>query len=241
MTEIWAHRGARRMAPENTVPAFELGLAQGAEGVEFDVQLTADGIPVVIHDETVERTTNGEGLVQDFSLAALQSLDASAGHEGFAGVQIPTLAEVLDVFAHSRVTVNIELKNSKVDYPGLEEKVLAAVDAFDLTDRVLLSSFNHYSLKRLLELGTRCPVAVVYTDPLYKPWRYAAQLGASAIHPPRRFVLRRGFVRKAQAAGIAVRPWVVNSEGELRRMFSYGVDAVFTDVPDVALAVREQG
>lgn len=241
MTEIWAHRGARRMAPENTVPAFELGLAQGADGVEFDVQLTADGVPVVIHDETVDRTTNGEGLVQDFSLAALQSLDASAGHEGFTGVQIPTLAEVLDVFVGSRITVNIELKNSKVDYPRLEEKVLAAVDAFDLTDRVLLSSFNHNSLKRLLDLGTRCPVAVVYTDPLYKPWRYAAQLGASAIHPPRRFVLRRGFVRKAQAAGIAVRPWVVNSEGDLRRMFSYGVDAVFTDVPDVALAVREQG
>lgn len=239
MTEIWAHRGARRMAPENTIPAFELGLAQGADGVEFDVQLTADGVPVVIHDENVDRTTNGEGLVQDFSLAALQSLDASAGHEGFTGVQIPTLAEVLDVFAQSRVTVNIELKNSKVDYPGLEEKVLAAVDAFDLTDRVLLSSFNHYSLKRLLELGTRCPVAVVYTDPLYKPWRYAAQLGAGAIHPPRRFVLRRGFVRKAQAAGIAVRPWVVNSESDLRRMFSYGVDAVFTDVPDVALEVRE--
>jgi glycerophosphoryl diester phosphodiesterase len=99
MTQIWAHRGARREAPENTLPAFELAVAQGADGVEFDVQLTADGTVVVIHDETVERTTNGTGPVVGFGLAELRGLDASAGFGGYTGVQIPTLADTLALLA----------------------------------------------------------------------------------------------------------------------------------------------
>lgn len=238
MTEIWAHRGASAHAPENTLAAFELALRQGAEGVEFDVQLSSDGAPVLIHDEKVDRTTNGRGWVKDHPLAALQALDASNGRDGFARARIPTLPEALELLAPSGVTINIELKNSEIRYSGLEEIVLEAVDTFGICDRVVLSSFNHYSLKRLQDLGARCPLGVIYTDPLYRPWRYAAELGAAALHPPRRLILGPGYVRRAHEAGLAVRPWVVNSERDLRRMFRLGVDAVFTDVPDVALAVR---
>ena len=241
MTQIWAHRGARREAPENTLPAFELAVAQGADGVEFDVQLTADGTVVVIHDETVERTTNGTGPVVGFGLSELRGLDASAGFESYAGVQIPTLADTLALLAPTGLTLNIELKNSEEDYPGLEEQVLAAIAAHDLADRVVLSTFNHYSLKKLQDLGAPSQLGMLYTDPLYKPWRYAAKLGVGAIHPPARFVLSRGWVRKAHEAGLAVRPWVVNSERQLARMFKWGVDAVFTDVPLAALAAREGG
>lgn len=239
MTEIWAHRGARREAPENTLPAFELAVAQGADGVEFDVQLTADGAVVVIHDEAVDRTTDGNGPVVGFTLAQLRRLDASAGVGGHAKVQIPTLAETLDLLAPSGLMLNIELKNSEEDYPGLEERVLAAIAAYDLADRVVLSTFNHYSLKKLQELGATSQLGMLYTDPLYKPWRYASRLGVGAIHPPARFVLSGGWVRHAHAAGLAVRPWVVNSERSLARMFRWGVDAVFTDVPAAALALRE--
>jgi glycerophosphoryl diester phosphodiesterase len=238
MTQIWAHRGARAEAPENTLPAFELALAQGADGVEFDVQLTADGNVVVIHDETVGRTTDGTGPVVGFTLAELQGLDAAAGFPGYAGVQIPTLADTLALLAPTGLTLNIELKNSEEDYPGLEEKVLAAVAAHRIADRVVLSSFNHYSLKKLQGLGAASQLGMLYTDPLYKPWRYAAKLGVGAIHPPARFVLGAGWVRRAHAAGLAVRPWVVNSERRLARMFSWGVDAVFTDVPAAAVAAR---
>lgn len=237
MTQIWAHRGARTMAPENTVPAFELALAQGAEGVEFDVQLTADRVPVVIHDETLERTTDGRGRVCDHTLAQLRLLDASAGFIGHAGTRIPTLDEVLA--AVGAVTVNIELKNNKVAYPGLEEIVLAAVDRAGLADQVVLSSFNPESLRRLRALGAPSPLATVFSDRLLQPWRVAQRLGATAIHPHRRLVLGRGYVRRAHAKGIAVRPWVVNRPRDLRRMFRLGVDAVFTDVPDVALALRD--
>ncbi len=239
MTQIWAHRGSRREAPENTLPAFELAVAQGAEGIEFDVQQTADGTVVVLHDETVDRTTDGTGRVAGFSLAELQHLDASAGFPGYAGVQVPTLAETLALLAPTGLVLNIELKNSEDDYPGLEERVLAAVAAHGIAERVVLSTFNHYSLKELQELGAPSELGMLYTDPLYKPWRYAAQLGVGAIHPPARFVLSSGWVRKAHAAGLAVRPWVVNSERMLARMFRWGVDAVFTDVPAVALLVRE--
>jgi glycerophosphoryl diester phosphodiesterase len=238
MTQIWAHRGSRREAPENTLPAFELALAQGADGVELDVQLTADGTIVVIHDETLERTTDGSGPVVALTLAELRRLDASAGLDGFAGVRVPTLEEVLAVLAPAPVAINIELKNSATDYPGLEERVLAAVDGFGIADRVVLSTFNHYTLKRLQRLGAGSELAMLYTDPLYRPWRYAAKLGVAALHPPARYVLGPGYVRKAHALGLAVRPWVVNGPRALARMFRWGVDAVFTDVPARAVQLR---
>ncbi len=239
MTQIWAHRGASRYAPENTIPAFELAIAQGAEGVEFDVQLSADGEVVVIHDETLGRTTDGEGDVGAHSLAELQALDASAGREGYEGVRVPTLREVLDVVAPTSLAINIELKNSEVPYPGLEQKVLAMIAEYRVTDRVVLSSFNHYSLRDLIGLNTGCEIAVLSNDPLFRPWKYVRKLGATALHPPVHTIFGRSYVRKAAEAGVLVRPWIVNGERNLRRMFKYGVDAVFTDVPDVALALRD--
>jgi glycerophosphoryl diester phosphodiesterase len=239
MTQIWAHRGARREAPENTLPAFERALEIGVDGVEFDVQLTADGAMVVIHDETVDRTTDGQGPVVAHTLAQLRRLAATDGMAGFGGVRIPTLTEVLEVLAPAGVAINIELKNSIEPYHGMEERVLAAVDAFGIADRVVLSTFNHYSLKKLQAVGARSELGMLYTDPLYHPWRYASRLGVAALHPPARYVRGHRFVRKAQAAGLAVRPWVVNGERRLARMFAWGVDAVFTDAPRLALELRD--
>ncbi|MCB0911494.1 MAG: glycerophosphodiester phosphodiesterase [Propionibacteriaceae bacterium] len=241
MTRIWAHRGARRDAPENTLPAFELAVEQGADGIEFDVQLTADGTVVVIHDESVDRTCDGAGPVVGFGLADLQRLDASGGRDGFGGARIPTLAEVLDLLVPTGLTLNIELKNSVEEYPGLEEQVLAEVTGRDIADRVVLSSFNHYSLKKLQHLGATSELGMIYTDPLYKPWRYAHKLGVGALHPPARYLFTGGYVRKAHAAGLAVRPWVVNADARLVRMYEWGVDAVFTDVPGLARSLYDQG
>lgn len=240
MTLIWAHRGARADAPENTLPAFELAVDQGADGVEFDVQLTADGTVVVLHDETLDRTTDGRGPLAATTLADVRTLDASGGRAGFAGVRVPTLAETLDLLVPSGLRLNIELKNSEEAYPGLEEQVLAAVAEHGIADRVVVSTFNHYSLRHLLKLGAPTELAMLYTDPLYKPWRYAAKLGVAALHPPVRYLLGPGYVRRAHAAGLAVRPWVVNSTRGLARMFAWGVDGVFTDVPGVAVAVRDR-
>ena len=237
MTQVWGHRGALAYAPENTLPSFELALAQGADGVEFDVQLTKDGIPVVIHDETVNRTTSGAGLVAEFPLARLQALDACAGWEQFAGVHIPALTEVLEVLAPAGVTINVELKNSVVMYPGLEEKVLAQLRSFGVEDRAVVSSFNHESLLRVRKLAPNLRLGVLHQDILVKPWAYTRRLGIPAVHPPALAVTKK-YVQRAHAAGIAVRPWGIDDEQVLRRLLRWGVDAVFVDNPDVALALR---
>lgn len=234
MTEIWAHRGCSMAAPENSLPAFRLALDSGAEGVEFDVQLTRDRVPVVIHDETVDRTHLGTGWVKDLTAAEVTGLSSRLG----SGATIPTLDEVLAVFADSTMTINIELKNSIVRDPELEPAVLDAVARFDLADRVVLSSFDHYSVRRLVSAGSGCEVAAIYSDPLLRPWDYLAGLGVAAVHPPLNALDDPGFVAEAQARGLSVRPWFSNDADELGRVFASGVDAVFTDDPALALRVR---
>lgn len=230
---IWGHRGAAAVAPENTLPSFRTALDAGVDGVEFDVQLSGDGVPVVIHDETLDRTTSGHGPVASLTAAELGSLDATAGRPGFTG-GVPTLAEVLDLLAPANVTINIELKNSIVEYPGLEQKVVAEVESRGLADRVVYSSFNHYSLMLLASLGVTSQIAVLIGDPLWRPWEYVRSLGFAALHPPLAMLRIPGFVRDAREAGVLVRPWTVNSRGALRRAAKAGVDAVFTDDPAFA-------
>lgn len=236
MTEVWAHRGASGQAPENTLPAFELALEQGADAFELDVQLTRDDEVVVIHDETLERTTDGHGWVADHSFEALRHLDASARRPGYAGARIPSLAEVFDLVRGTGTRVNVELKNSRMAYRGLEERVLALVDQYGMGERVVLSSFNHYSLRRLVGLGTRVQLGALYSEPLWKPWAYARRLGATALHPSLA-ATRRRVVERSHEHGIAVRVWTVNEPGDLRRMLRLKVDAVITNHPDVARAL----
>ncbi|WP_202976970.1 glycerophosphodiester phosphodiesterase family protein [Ornithinimicrobium flavum] len=201
MTQIWAHRGASAAAPENTLAAFELAARQGAQGVELDVQRSADGTVVVIHDETVDRTTQGSGRVVDLPGSALQAWG------------VPTLAEVLDLLAPTGLRVNVELKNGIEPYPGLEEDVEAVVSSSRLADeageRVVYSSFNHRSLARLDRLGTRVPLGVLHVEAMVRPWVYAASFGARALHPMALTVLPEE-VAQAHEAGMAVHVWTVD-------------------------------
>lgn len=130
MTRIWAHRGASRAAPENTVPAFTAAAALGADGVELDVQRTRDGRLVVCHDEQIDRTSTGHGWIRDMSLAELHRHDFSCGRADFAGTRIPTLDDVLTALAGTGLSANIELKNSVVSYPGMEAEVVETIEAW---------------------------------------------------------------------------------------------------------------
>ena len=237
MTAIWGHRGASGHAPENTMPAFQLAFEQGADGIELDVQLTRDNEVVVIHDETLERTTDGHGWVADHALADLRRLDASRGREGFGGTRIPLLADVLQLVAGTDKVVNIELKNSQIPYVGLEGRVLEVVADAGAADSVVLSSFNHYSLRTLRGHGASMPLGALYSDPLFKPWKYATRLGVQCLHPPLRSVREGKVVRRSHEAGLRVHVWTVNAPADLERMGRLGVDAVMTDVPDVACTV----
>ncbi|MBK8464125.1 MAG: glycerophosphodiester phosphodiesterase [Nigerium sp.] len=236
MTQVWAHRGASAHAPENTIPAFELALDQGADGFELDVQLTRDDQVVVIHDETLERTTDGHGRVADHSLDDLVRLDASSGRAGFAGVRIPALGDVFALVRGTRATVNVELKNSVVAYPRLEERVLDVIAGHAMTGRVIVSSFNHDSLRRLAVLDSEVRLGVLYEQRLWKPWDYARRLGAHALHPSVALT-RRTVVERAHEAGLGVHVWTVDAPRDIERMAALGVEAVVTNRPALARAV----
>lgn len=230
MIEVWAHQGAAAYAPGNTLPAFALAHRMGADGVELDAQLSADGQVVVIHDETVDRTTGLHGKVMDFTAAELAAMDAGEG----AG--IPTLDQVLALLAPTGMRVNIELKNSNEYYPGLEQAVLDVVDAHDMAERVVYSSFNHVSLAMLRPL-TSSPIGVLTGDVTFEPWNYAPTFRATALHPHFRMLAIPHYVEQAHEAGLSVHPWTVDAEEDLAWMARLGVDVVISNIPDRALAV----
>lgn len=231
--QIWAHRGASGEAPENTLEAVDLALRQGADGVEIDVQLSSDGEVVVLHDESVNRTTDGKGAVRELAWSTLRALDASGGDDRFAGARLPRLADVLDLTRD--VVLNIELKNDEVPYPGLEEKVLDAVASAGAGNRVVYSSFNTASLTRLAALGVTAPIGLLYSRLLLRPGRDAQRVGATAVHPPLRTV-GGWLVRRVHRRGLPLHVWTVNDPDDVRRMARLGVDAIITDVPGTARA-----
>ncbi|MGD8215324.1 glycerophosphodiester phosphodiesterase family protein [Aestuariimicrobium sp. Y1814] len=228
MTQIWAHRGSSAEAPENTLEAFDLAIRQGADAIELDVQLSADGVVVVCHDETIDRTTDGTGPIAAMTLAQLQQYN------------IPTLAEVYDLVADSELRVNVELKNSLVDYPGLEaaaEATLAGSRLANQTrERIIYSSFNHRSLATLAASGTSAGLGVLYVERLVRSWEYARSFGATALHPLH-LSIDADEVSAAHEAGLAVHPWTVDDPDTLRTMIGFGVDAVITNQPLVAREV----
>lgn len=142
--KIWAHRGASAHAPENTLPAFELAYLSGADGIELDVQLSKDGVPVVIHDERIDRVSNGTGYVCNYTLEELKGFNVNQYFPEYGNVAIPTLAEVYDLVRDMDMVINLELKNSVIFYEGLEEKVLRLAAEKGLEERMIYSSFNHY-------------------------------------------------------------------------------------------------
>jgi glycerophosphoryl diester phosphodiesterase len=236
---ILGHRGEPRLAPENTMASFALvrgDLDRGVDGVEFDVQMTRDGELVVIHDETVDRTTDGQGWVKDLSLAEIRRLDAGVRFQGSPLHQrIPTLEEVFELFDGTRATINAELKNSVVPYEGMESLVLALAARFRLGGLVL-SSFNIRSMGVVRELDAQCRTGL-----LFAPWlmrmpdviAHARATGANAIHP---FVLNvhTRFARLVHAAGLGLVPWTVDSPTQVRRCAALGADIIISNEPRVA-------
>ncbi len=232
-----AHRGASAAAPPNTLAAFRKAAELGADGVELDVHLSADGVPVVIHDFTVDGTTDGTGRVRDLPLAALRELDAGSRFDpAFAGERIPTLEEVFAEIG-GRLLINVELKSMPGnDYPGMEEAVAALIRRFDLTDQVLVSSFNPLALRRFRRAAPEIPIGFLYeAAPLSRLARLLATLlpglGLQAVHPHWSLV-RPETVHQAHRLGRRVVVWTVDEPEVMARMVGWGVDVVITNYPD---------
>ncbi|MFD1426751.1 glycerophosphoryl diester phosphodiesterase [Kroppenstedtia sanguinis] len=229
---IFAHRGFSSVAPENTMAAFREAAQAGADGLELDVHLTKDGEVVVIHDETVNRTTDGEGKVRKLTLEELRRLDAGSRFaKEFAGEKIPLLHEVLELVADRNLWLNIELKNNKFPYPGLEEKVLELISQYDLAQKTVFSSFNHYSLRRIKEKQPDADIALLYMAHLIEPWNYAAWMGATSLHPYWPTVTEE-LVQGCREQGLSLRPFTVNQARMMDRLIQLDVDAIITDKVD---------
>jgi len=233
MTLVIAHRGASGHRPENTLPAYELAVEQGADMIEIDLHRTRDGAIVVTHDEELAGI-GGQGEIAQATLAEVRALDAGAGEP------VPTLDEVLDGFA-KRIPFNLELKRGKqADYPGLEQATLEAVNQRGLLPRMLFSSFYDPVLARLRTLSPEARVALLISRKFpQRAVERAKALGAEALNPEDSLVTAE-LVREAHAAGLAVYVFTVDEEAELRRFLDLGVDGIFTNHPDRLRAIVDE-
>lgn len=237
---IFAHRGASAHAPENTLTAFELALAQNADGIELDVKLTADGQVVVIHDATVNRTTGSHGRVKDLSLAQLQALDAgSFFSEKYRGEKIPTLEEVFETVG-KRAFINVELTNYNTPRDQLAETVCMLVKKFSLQKHVMFSSFLASNLSRARAYLPGVPRGLLAFHGLLGAW--ARSFGFAfgryhALHPNLKDVTPEQ-VQRVHRLQRRIHVWTVNAAEDMRRLFGWGVDAIITDDPPLAVQVR---
>ncbi|NIV38846.1 MAG: glycerophosphodiester phosphodiesterase [Anaerolineae bacterium] len=239
----FAHRGASRQAPENTLAAFLLAVELGADGIELDVQLSRDGEVVVIHDFVLETTTNGAGPVRERTLAELRELDAGRQFaDTYAGQQIPTLQEVIDTVG-DRLLLNIELKTASWRDDGLAGAVVQAIEHNLLLHRTVVSSFNPLALRRVRKLSSNIRTGLLYAPdlplPLSRPWaRHLLEL--DAIHPHHSLV-DDSYVPWARERGYRVHTWTVDDPGRMRRLMRLGVDILITNRPDLFRKVLQTG
>ncbi|WP_028548832.1 glycerophosphodiester phosphodiesterase [Paenibacillus sp. UNC451MF] len=205
-----AHRGYPKKYPENTLVSFQAALDLSYSHLELDVNLTKDGVPVVIHDPTVNRTTNGKGLVLDYTWEELQKLRTNAEQS------IPTLEQVLSL-AKGRARVDIELKQSGSLYTGIEEKVLEVINACDVQDQVFVTSFDHYSIQRMRQLSKDIEVGLVIYGATPSIFDFAKEIDAKYISV-KYIYLTDDYVRLCEEKGIQLIAWTIDAEADMRQI-----------------------
>lgn len=245
---VFAHRGGCALGPENTLAAFDLGLAAGADGIELDVHLSADGVPVVHHDDTLERTTSGSGPLTAHTAAALARLDAGCRFESHGafpfrgqGIGIPSLADVLTRYPDTRVIIEM-----KVDSPEMGEAVARDIRAADAIERVCVAGYGRRSadaaraaLPGVAASACHAEVRLAFyrglarwpvRDVPYHVYQVPEHSGLLRIVSPR-------FIRDAHRAALKVQLWTVDDEADMRRLLDWGADALITNRPDLATTV----
>lgn len=233
MTKNIAHRGFCNIYPENTMLAFQKAVEAGCDGIEMDVHLTRDGEIVIIHDETLERTTNGTGMVKDYTLEQLCRFDAHGKFPGQHGFNpIPTLREYFDYIQDKDVFTNIELKNGIYVYPGLEEKCIAMIQEYGLTEKVMFSSFNHFSMIKCKQICPDIKTAFLISCWMVGAGAYAKANGADFINPRFQFLTDENL-QELNDHGIGAQVWTVNEEQDIRDLVRRNVYAIITNQPDV--------
>jgi len=238
MTKIFAHRGFSAEYPENTMLAFQKAIECGAEGIELDVHLTSDGVAVIMHDENTLRTCGEDHLIRDLSAEEFLALDAGFVAGGRHGVVHPsTLEAYFELVKDTGLVTNIELKTGVYDYPNIERKTLALIDRFGLRQKVIISSFNHFSVCRFKELAPDVKVGFLEESWLVHPGAYTRNRGAECYHP---FFnsLNHDSMMDLRSNHIEINAWTIDSPEDMRRCMSLGLEIGITNHPDRFLAIR---
>lgn len=241
-TLIFGHRGASGYAPMNTLPAFELAAAQGADGIELDVWLCGDNKSlVVLHDSTVDHTTDGSGYVYEKTLEELRELDASNKFaDKYRGVQIPTLDEVFEAVG-KKLFINVEIKYDARMLPGTEAAVAEKIRHFGLTDTVIVSSFSAQILHNFHKLLPDAAIGFLYAeDTPPSEWELVKDLPHQAMHP-HHLLLDAARVAEIKQQDLRINTWTVNDPARAVELRDFGVDGLITDTPDVLIQSLRSG
>lgn len=239
---VIAHRGASQIAPENTLAAFRAAVELGADAIELDAKLTADGVIVVHHDSTLERTTSGQGPISSWTLSELGRLDAGGKFsDEFTGERIPTLREVLAAVGND-VLVNVELTNYAHAMDALPERAVSLVREMGMEKRVLFSSFNPIALRRIGRSATDIPVGLLLMrmEPAWMRGLLKSFTPHNAVHLQTDLATPEAVARE-HARGRVVNVWTVNERQQMKELLEMGVDGLITDVPDLAREVLMGG
>lgn len=230
---IVAHRGASKEAPENTFAAFELAYKDGADAIETDVHLTKDSIPIIMHDETVNRTTNGKGYIQDYTYEEIKTLHANAQFSTrFTQERIPTLEELLQWSVSKDILLNIELKNNKIDYNHLEKIVYELICTYNMNERIILSSFNPESIKRLQIYKDDLEIAYL-TSNHKNLMKRAEDLGVKSLHL-KHSIINKKLMKACLQNQLTVRAYTVNKTSHIKRIVDLQCHGIITDMPGEA-------
>mgnify|MGYP001225560153 CR=1 FL=1 len=279
MTKIYGHRGAKGTYPENTLLSFKKAIEHGVDGLELDVHLTKDGEVVVIHDETLDRTTNRSGWIKDLTLAEIR--EASAGsvfnhfekyEESWDKEKVPTLQEVLELISSYDIELNIELKTYVIPYNGIEEKVLQLVEQYASDKKIIYSSFHLPTLLRIKEIHSDAKIAWLLKEGISLPEDHLRTLGLEALHLHKHILipnknlfqqinhlmnhpqidlpkevtqyirekLNENYQNHWQNLYEKIRVWTVNDLNEIVQLLDLNVEAIITDFPERAIALRSE-
>ena len=235
-----AHRGYSGKFDENTMLAFKKAIEYGADGIETDVQLSKNGVPVIMHDETLDRTTDGTGFLKNYTFEELKKFKTkSVGSaalrkkelkQNYNSEEIPSLKELLELVASSDLKVlNLELKNSILEYEGMEEKVLDMIEEYGLKDRIIISSFNHMSLVKIRKMDKDIILGALTDSTLANVPKYLNDIGVQCYHPFFPSILNKDYNKEIREAGIKINPYTVNTEEEMKMVVEAGTDSIITN------------
>lgn len=232
-TLVFGHRGASADAPMNTLEAFELAAEMGADGVELDVHRSADGRLVIVHDFTVDASTNGTGEVSEMTLGQLKALDAGSWKAPqFAGAKIPTLDEVFEAVGQ-KYFINVEIKSMSIETDGIEQLVAELIERYNMADRVVVSSFNPLAIQRFKAIAPHVAIGYLTADDVpAEITAYAEGMTYEAYHPYEKSITPE-MVQEMASKGVIVNTWTVNDPARAVELAEMGVSVIITDKPDL--------